>query len=639
MQQLFTNGFLLALGKAIASSIWQMGLLFLLYQFIVAVFKIKQPAARNLLSTIFSLGGFVWFTFSFVQFIFKTPTASVVIEKGVVNNQLLQQFAGSNQWQLLLNWVEYKFNLLLPYLSIAYLFVLLWFAAKLLFQVQQTNQLRKTGVQQAGIELQQLVQTLATNLGLTKNIITLISNKMDIPATIGFLKPVILLPVTAVTHLSAAQLEAVLLHELAHIRRNDYFWNLLLSITETLLFFNPFALMLISIARKERENSCDDVVMQYRHNAAVYAEALLNVEKARLLTPQLAMALGDNKHHLMHRVKRILNMPVEKNKTSTRLLALIFFTFLFALMGWVMQSKKQESKNIAEKKSAPVVSGQQLTLTADALVKNENKTIALRDASKKLNLEIKKNNHKEEYIVLNEEGNRFQFDKLIFEELPVEWMNEMPPVEAQRFPHPSEYTGAVHMYQRNDSLLQEQYKKQYRRENELYQRNTARINRMRTNADQHQNMFMYLRNIPDIDSAMQKFDKSKSYFNFEWNGEMPFVFLREKEALTDKMKQARSGMMRLSELRRKTKEVETRKLKTVDSILQEQNVYFREFAPQWSAIQNEKLQEVLKEHPQLTIIIEGNNVIVNGQHVQIDSSNNNNHQKRKMIRLVEVMKL
>lgn len=639
MQQLFNNSFLLALGKAIASSIWQMGILFLLYQFIIAVFKVKQPDARNLLSTIFSLGGFVWFTFSFVQFIFESPTASVVIEKGVVNNQLLQQFAGSNQWQLLLNWLEYKFTLLLPYLSIAYLFVLMWFAAKLLFQIQQTNQLRKTGVQQAGIELQQLVQTLATNLGLTKNIITLISNKMDIPATIGFLKPVILLPVTAVTHLSAAQLEAVLLHELAHIRRNDYFWNLLLSIAETLLFFNPFALMLISIARKERENSCDDVVIKYRHNAAVYAEALLNVEKARLLTPQLVMTLGDNKHHLMHRVKRILNMPVEKNKTSTRLLALIFFTVVFALMGWVMQSKKEQTKNSAEKKSGLVVSGQPLILTADALVKNENKTIALRDASKKLNLEIKKDKRREEYIVLNEEGNTYQFDKLIFEELPVEWFNETAPVEVQRFPYPPAYGETIHLYEKADSFMQQQYIKQYRQEREQYQRNAANLKRIRINTDQHRNMFMYFKNNARMDSVMQHFYNGMPHYNFEWNGEMPFVLLKEKEELTDKMKQTRSRTFNVSELRRRTKEIETRKLRTADSLLQEQNVYFRELAPQWSALQNEKLQEVLKEHPQLTIIIEGNNVIVNGRKIQVDSSNNNNQHKRKMIRLVEVMKL
>jgi beta-lactamase regulating signal transducer with metallopeptidase domain len=639
MQQLFNNSFLLALGKAIASSIWQMGLLFLLYQFIITVFKVKQPAARNLLSTIFSLGGFVWFTFSFIQFIFKTPTASVVIEKGVVNNQLLQQFAGSNQWQLLLNWLEYKFTLLLPYLSIAYLFVLMWFAAKLLFQIQQTNQLRKTGVQQAGIELQQLVQTLATNLGLTKNIITLISNKMDIPATIGFLKPVILLPVTAVTHLSAAQLEAVLLHELAHIRRNDYFWNLLLSIAETLLFFNPFALMLISIARKERENSCDDVVIKYRHNAAVYAEALLNVEKARLLTPQLVMTLGDNKHHLMHRVKRILNMPVEKNKTSTRLLALIFFTVVFALMGWVMQSKKEQTKNTADKKSPPVVTGYPLILTADALVKNENKTIALRDDSKKLNLEIKKDKRREEYIVLNEEGNTYQFDKLIFEELPVEWFNETAPVEVQRFPHPPAHGETIHLYEKADSFMQQQYIKQYRQEREQYQRNAANLKRMRINTDQHRNMFMYFKNNARMDSVMQHFYNGIPHYNFEWNGEMPFVLLKEKEELTDKMKQTRSRTFNVSELRRRTKEIETRKLRTADSLLQEQNVYFRELAPQWSALQNEKLQEVLKEHSQLTIIVEGNNVIVNGRQIQVDSSNNNNQHKRKMIRLVEVMKL
>lgn len=638
MQQLFNNGFLLALGKAIASSIWQMGLLFLLFQFITGFFKIKQAAARNLLSTVFSLGGFVWFTLSFVQFIFNTPSASVVIEKGAVDNQLLQQYVGNNQWQLFMNLVEYKFTLLLPYLSISYLFVLLWFATKLLFQIQQTNQLRKNGVEVASNEIQQLVQTLANHLGLTRNVITFISHKIDIPATIGFLKPVILLPVTAVTHLSATQLETVLLHELAHIRRNDYFWNLLLSIVETLLFFNPFALMLISIARKERENSCDDVVIQYKHNAAEYAEALLNVEKARLQTPQLAMALGDHKQHLMHRVKRILNMPVEKNKTSTRLLALLFFTFVFALMGWVLQSKKQEQKEQSVKITAPVITGQPLVLSADALIKNKNKIVSLHDASKKLNLEFKKETHTEKYIVLNEEGNRFEFDKLVFDDLPTEWFTEITPAETKKFVRVPSYFGTEQRYFGIDSLLSQQYINGYNLAKEQYQRNTERRNRVRFNSDEHQRMLFHFRNSGVRDSLIEKIDNPKLYFNLEWNGEMPFVNLKEKEELTDKMKEVRSRLINLSEMHKRTKEMEFRRMKIADSAFQ-QMAHLPQLAQQWAFASKRELQEKIKEHQQYTIIIDGNSIIVNGKQMQVDSTVNNHQSKRKSVRVVEIMKL
>ncbi|MBS4062941.1 MAG: M56 family metallopeptidase [Chitinophagaceae bacterium] len=652
MLQLLESGFLLSLGKAIAASIWQMGLLFLMYHIIIASLRIKQSAAKNLLSSIFALGGFVWFTITFLFYTSQKAGRSIVIEEGSNTNGLLQNLTGSTNWQLLVNWTEYKLNLLLPYLSVAYLFVLLWFSARLLFQMHAANQLKNKGVVAVNDELKAFTDYLASSLGITKNVLLFISNKIDIPATIGFLKPVILLPATAVTHLTPAQLEAVLLHELAHIRRNDYFWNILLSVAETLLFFNPFALLLINIARKERENSCDDVVMSYQQNAAVYAEALLNVEKARLQTPTLAMALGDNKHHLMHRVKRILNLPAEKNKISTRLLALLFFTVVFALMGWVLQTKKQQQRK--EAKAALTASNlplkeEVLYFSPDALVKKENKAVTVRDAAKKISLNIRENSKENVFIVRNDEGEEFLFDKLVFEDMPRDWVLGMIPGE--RINMRKQQQEAEEQYKEyqgffiRDSLLHEKQVKQYKALEEMHKRDfdkkTVRIKTPQV----PMNFYFNNQGLGEIDSFMYQFKGQIPSYHFELNTEAPFVMMREREQehekeWSDKVKQARKKTQQnfSYNLRRRMPTADIRKMKLVDSLL-EKTLQLRSFPQEWVAVMEPVKEELRKEHPQLTIIIENNHIIINGKPIQVDTSSANPPSSpRRQLKVVELMR-
>lgn len=430
MQDLFHSAFLQALGKAIADSIWQMGLLFLAYQLLVFLFRIKQATVKNFLSTVLALAGFAWFVTGVAlrwQLQLQQKTA-LVISQGNLDNTLLSQFTKDNRWELFFNWLDYKIQFLLPYLSIAYLFVLLWFAVKLFVQLQAANALRYKGIISIQDDMQEFFNYLVETMHLQRPVQLFISTQIDIPATLGFLKPIVLLPATAVTHLTAAQLEAVLLHELAHIKRNDYFWNLLLSVSETMMFFNPFALLLIGIARRERENSCDDHVMNYQQNAAVYAEALLNVEKARIKHPQLVMALGDNKHHLMDRVKRILNIPAEKNKISTRLLALLLFTIVFASMGWLIKQRQPaaETKETVATKQTEKQMLRTVFFTTDSVVKEKNNVMALRDVKQKITLELKRKPNSEDILVWNElNGEELKFDKVIFNEMPAEWIEQL----------------------------------------------------------------------------------------------------------------------------------------------------------------------------------------------------------------------
>jgi bla regulator protein blaR1 len=128
-------------------------------------------------------------------------------------------------------------------------------------------------------------------------------NGLDVPAVIGWFRPLVLLPMTVLTGLSEAQLQAVLAHELAHIKRADYFVNLLQIGAETVLFYHPAVWWLSHRIRVERENCCDDVAVRLCGNVVDYARALTYMEGGRT-APSVAMAISGSPLKL--RVLRLL---------------------------------------------------------------------------------------------------------------------------------------------------------------------------------------------------------------------------------------------------------------------------------------------------------------------------------------------
>jgi HEAT repeat protein len=121
---------------------------------------------------------------------------------------------------------------------------------------------------------------------------------------IGWLHPVILLPASALTGLTPQQLEAIIAHELAHIRRHDYLINLLQALIEALLFYHPAVWWVSRQIRQEREHCCDDLAVTVCGDARAYARALLEMEQLRAAGPHLAMAA--NGGSLLPRIQRLV---------------------------------------------------------------------------------------------------------------------------------------------------------------------------------------------------------------------------------------------------------------------------------------------------------------------------------------------
>ncbi len=159
---------------------------------------------------------------------------------------------------------------------------------------------------------QQRVELLCEKLQINKAVRLLESGYVKVPMVIGHLKPVILMPVGLLTGLPVEQVEAVLLHELAHIRRNDYVVNFLQTLAETVFFFNPGLLWISSLLRDERENCCDDMALEQTKNKREFVQALLSFKEHALGAEQYAVAFPGKKNHLLHRVSRIMG---NKNQT------------------------------------------------------------------------------------------------------------------------------------------------------------------------------------------------------------------------------------------------------------------------------------------------------------------------------------
>ncbi|MDE3137134.1 MAG: M56 family metallopeptidase, partial [Acidobacteriota bacterium] len=154
-------------------------------------------------------------------------------------------------------------------------------------------------------EWRERVERLAARLQLRRGVALCESMLAEVPMAIGWLRPVILVPAGALLRLSPEQMEAILAHELAHVRRLDYAVNMVQAAVETLLFYHPAVWWVGRKIRAERENCCDDLAVALCGDAVVYARALVELETLAGHAPQMAVAATGGS--LLGRVKRLLH--------------------------------------------------------------------------------------------------------------------------------------------------------------------------------------------------------------------------------------------------------------------------------------------------------------------------------------------
>ena len=330
-----------ALGWTIVHSIWMFTLLALLYKSVSIVLFSNKPTVKYILGLL-ALGSCVLLFLGTFYSIFQmentsniTPLEASVLPSDTFESSKIIELNNSNAA------TNNNENFLSDLVSAhASMIVIFWLLGIILYAFQFCNSyfflknLSNVGVEKNNT-WQNFVNDCQEQLGIKRSIQFLQSSITKQPLTFGFFKPIILMPIALVNQLTKEEVEAILWHELAHIRRNDYLINLLQSIAEVIFYYHPAVWWLSKQVRKNREELCDDEVVAVGKSPFTYAQALLKTQKFNLINQQktnLTMnATSKNKNHFSQRIFRIMgqrNEATVKRNASRPVLLLMSFGFL-----------------------------------------------------------------------------------------------------------------------------------------------------------------------------------------------------------------------------------------------------------------------------------------------------------------------
>ena len=200
------------------------------------------------------------------------------------------------------------FDPLIPWAVAGWLAGVALMSRRLFKEWRQLKQLVRHNVKPLPANWQRVADSLHRLFGIRVVVRVLESGRTSVPIVLGWLKPVILVPSSAILGLSQQQLEMLLAHEFAHIRRMDYLINLVQIFVETVLFYHPAVRWLSRRVRHERELCCDELVVELKGDSLVYAQALAGMEELRSLTPSIGMAASGGQ--LLTRIHRLSAAPV-----------------------------------------------------------------------------------------------------------------------------------------------------------------------------------------------------------------------------------------------------------------------------------------------------------------------------------------
>jgi beta-lactamase regulating signal transducer with metallopeptidase domain len=338
MVHIYQSAFLEALGWSLLDSLWQMGTLWIIYTLLTLNGQKFTSSTRHRLALLTTAGGMAWFFATLLLNYQNAVNDQTLYSLSYFFKDGIGNFADS--WRYL--------DKTIPALSSIYLVAVALYGLRLLVRLHINKKLLGNSLIPVTDVVIACLNRVREKMAIHTKVGIWFSKKAVAPMTVGFLKPLILLPVAVVNNLSTSQVEAVLAHELFHIRRYDYLLNFFAAISEVLFFFNPFARMLTATVRKERENSCDDGVLALGFDAWDYSQALYLLGKHQHVPNTLIIAAtGSGKKILLQRIKRML-----KKETVQPMVAKPLFAFFLCLAAAVFITKKPHAPLPANQEAA-----------------------------------------------------------------------------------------------------------------------------------------------------------------------------------------------------------------------------------------------------------------------------------------------
>jgi beta-lactamase regulating signal transducer with metallopeptidase domain len=320
------------LGWTIIHSIWQASVIGILYLLAVKSLSVYHAKLRYILSisALISILGTALLTFlllhiSFAEAGIREMTAVNTKNSGSIPLLTFSsaETMGNLCYTSLKNWLN----------SVAMHFhqlIFIWVSGILVFTLKTAGgvclmyRYKTRNVAPLNSDLVRIFNDIRQRLNIRKSVRYLVSDLIDVPMVIGFIKPVILVPSSIISGLTIAQIEAIIIHEFAHISRQDYLVNLIQSVIEILFFYHPVVWIISRQARIEREHCCDDTTIDVCDTSDTYVRALASLTAIRFASPVPSTSLALNGKHLYYRIKRILKMNKMKNNYHNKIIAGVF---------------------------------------------------------------------------------------------------------------------------------------------------------------------------------------------------------------------------------------------------------------------------------------------------------------------------
>ncbi len=472
---LFTPELLEAIGWTIIHSLWQGALVAVLLTIVLNTLKHNASTNRYVVSVtalfaMLQISLFTFFTVYEPHADFSHLTApSAIIGNEIPNfatnsgnlggeNLTIRETSISEDIAASIQFIKQVIANNLNYVVSIWIIGVALFTIRFLGGLLYVNRLKTKMVGLAPEKWQIMANEISHKLRLRKSVRVLLSDLVSVPTAIGIFRPVILMPISLQTGLSMQEVESILAHELAHIRRNDYLINIFQSVAEILFFYHPAMWWISGIIRDERENCCDDMAVSILGDSLVYSRTLarMNELNVQQTYTQTALAFNGKKGSLLGRIKRLFGHKNENNVLAERFAAvtIILAAMLVSLTANASLVANKAVQLVREvQQSMPISTDSENTTTSDYndALQNTKKILATnqfasRDTTKKkpkMFITIDENG-KADTLILDGKNSNFQFysfgDGDTFApippmppEMPMPPLPPMPPMNLEDF--------------------------------------------------------------------------------------------------------------------------------------------------------------------------------------------------------------
>jgi bla regulator protein blaR1 len=331
---LFPQEVVTSIGWTLLHSLWQGGVAALLLYFALYYLRNKNAGIKAFLSAsalaVMLIASVVTFAVKYNSILSADNSDTIInlnsADIAALNSAVQDKTADSGILSIAYDKFIHYFNENIPLIVTLWMLGFLFFTIRFTGGVVLTARMRRKIVLIDDEKVIAGLNKLCAKINLKRKVQFAESVLVKVPIVLGYLKPMILLPFGMLSGLPREQIEAIIAHEIAHIKRYDILINLFQSIAEILFFFNPFVWYISYKIRAERENACDDAAINLCGNSLIYAKALANAESFKKSNePLFAIPLFKNHNQLVRRIKRMLNKDQNQNGFKEKFAAALIF--------------------------------------------------------------------------------------------------------------------------------------------------------------------------------------------------------------------------------------------------------------------------------------------------------------------------